>query len=312
MVLLQYYSVLQTYYSSTTPYCKVLLQYYSLLQSTTLYYKVLLRPKRRQNDVHPVLLCTTKYYSSTTLYYKVLARYYSVLQSTSQAPAAAPAPAAAAPPPLAPATPASAQHQRQHQRQHQHQHQRQRQHQQHQDEHQHQQHQRHHQQRAAPAPAESQFYYSFGRLTRTILRKGSSSTGRIAILPQFRALDTHDLTKGSHSARQDRNFTTVSGDQHARSYERVHRAAARSQFYYSFGRSTRTILRKGSSGSRKIAILLQFRAINTHDLTKGFIGQPQDRNFTTVSGDRHARSYERVANPQAFSGPWRPPPSLLN
>ena len=128
--------------------------------------------------------CTTKCYSSTTLYYKVLVRYYSVLQSTSPAPAAAPAPA----------TPASAQHQRQHQRQHQHQHQRQRQHQQHQDEHQHQQHQRHHQH------------------------------------------------------RQNRNFTTVSGARHARSYERVALSMARSQFYYSFGRSTRTILRKGSSG----------------------------------------------------------------
>ena len=45
----KYYSVLQ----STTVYYKVLLQYYSVLQSTT-----------------PVLLCTTKYYSSTTLYYK--------------------------------------------------------------------------------------------------------------------------------------------------------------------------------------------------------------------------------------------------
>ena len=140
--------------------------------------------------------------------------------------------------------------------------------------------------------------------------KGLSGTRKIAILLQFRAINTHDLTKGFIEQPQDRNFTTVSGDQHARSYERVHRA--RSQFYYSFRRSTCTILRKGSSGSRKIAILLQFRAIDTHDLTKGFIGQPQDRNFTTVSGDRHARSYERVANPQAFSGPWRPPPSLLN
>ena len=62
-ILLQYYSVRQ----STTP---ALLQYYAVLQSTTLYYKVLLRPKRRQNDVHPVLLRTTKYYSSTTPYYK--------------------------------------------------------------------------------------------------------------------------------------------------------------------------------------------------------------------------------------------------
>ena len=120
-----------------------------------------------------------------------------------------------------------------------------------------------------PAPAESQFYHSFGRSTRTILRKGSSGTRKIAILLQFRAIDTHDLTKGFIGHPQDRNFTTVSGDRHARSYERVHRAPARSQFYYSFGRSTRTILRKGSSGTRKIAILLQFRAIDTHDLTRG-------------------------------------------
>ena len=48
----------------------MLLQYYSVLQSTTLYYKVLLQ------------YYSTKYYSSTTLYYKVLLQYYSVLQST--------------------------------------------------------------------------------------------------------------------------------------------------------------------------------------------------------------------------------------
>ena len=50
---------------STILYYKVLLQYYSVLHSTT-----------------PVLLCTTKYYSSTTLYCKVLLQYYSLLLST--------------------------------------------------------------------------------------------------------------------------------------------------------------------------------------------------------------------------------------
>ena len=53
---------------STTPYYKVLLRttkYYSVLQSTT-----------------PVLLRTTKYYSSTTKYYSSTTKYYSVLQST--------------------------------------------------------------------------------------------------------------------------------------------------------------------------------------------------------------------------------------
>ena len=53
-----YYKVLlctTKHYSSTY---NVLLQYYSVLQSTT-----------------PVLLCTAKYYSSTALYYKVLLQY---------------------------------------------------------------------------------------------------------------------------------------------------------------------------------------------------------------------------------------------
>ena len=144
---------------------------------------------------------------------------------------------------------------------------------------------------------------------RTILRKGCTQHPRIAILLQFRAIDTHDPTKGFIGLRQDRNFTTVSRDRHVQSCERVAPSTARSQFYHSFVRSTRTILRKGPSVNSKMSILLQFRAIDTYDLTKGFIGLRQDRNFTTVSRDRHARSYERVAFPQAFSGPWRPPPS---
>ena len=56
------------YYSSTTPYYKVLFRTTPYYSSTTPYYKVLIR--------------TTKYYSSTTPYYKVLFQYYSVLQSS--------------------------------------------------------------------------------------------------------------------------------------------------------------------------------------------------------------------------------------
>ena len=74
---------------STILYYKVLLQYYSVLHSTTtyyssttLYYKVLLQYYSVLQSTTPVLLCTTKYYSSTTLYYKVLLQYYSVLHST--------------------------------------------------------------------------------------------------------------------------------------------------------------------------------------------------------------------------------------
>ena len=129
----------------------------------------------------------------------------------------------------------------------------------------------------------------------------TTSASKMSILPQFRAIGTHDLTKGLHSAPQNRNFTTVSCHRHARSYERVALSTAKSQFYYSFVRSTRTILRKGSSGTNEIAILPQFRAIDTHDLTKGFIGHKRNRNFTTVSRDRHARSYERVHRAQTKS-----------
>ena len=83
-----YYKVLLQYYASTTLYYKVLLQYYSVLQSTTLYYPVLQRTTlyyKVLRQYYNVLLqydCTTKYYSSTILYYKVIRQYYSVLQST--------------------------------------------------------------------------------------------------------------------------------------------------------------------------------------------------------------------------------------
>ena len=69
-------------------------------------------------------------------------------------------------------------------------------------------------------------------------------------------------------SRQNLNFTTVSRDRHARFYERV-------------------------APSDKIATLLQFRAINTHDLVKGMLREQQNVDFTTVSRDRHARSYEK-------------------
>ena len=83
----KYYSVLQ----STTLYYKVLLQYYSVLQSTTpvllcttQYYNVLLQYYSVLQSATPVLLCTTKYYSSTTLYYTVLQRTTPVLLCTTK------------------------------------------------------------------------------------------------------------------------------------------------------------------------------------------------------------------------------------
>ena len=67
----------------------------------------------------------------------------------------------------------------------------------------------------------------------------------MSILLQFRAIDTHDVTKGLQSEAQE------------------------FQFYYSFVRTTRTILRKGCSVNSKRSILLRFRAIDRYDFTKG-------------------------------------------
>ena len=88
--------------------------------------------------------------------------------------------------------------------------------------------------------------------------------------------------KGFIQQVQNRQITTVSCDRCVRSYERVAPSAAKSQFYYSFARSIRTILRKGSSSTNEIAILLQFRAIDTHDPTKGYYMQSTSPVYYSV------------------------------
>ena len=83
-------------------------------------------------------------------------------------------------------------------------------------------------------------HYSVLQSTTPVLLCSQSTT------PTFRAIDTHDLTKGLIEHRQDRNFTTVSCDRRVRSYERVALSTTRSQFFsHSFTRSACTILRKG-------------------------------------------------------------------
>ena len=109
---------------------------------------------------------------------------------------------------------------------------------------------------------ESQFYYSFGRSMRTILRKTQCRTLAEQQKSQFyysfarsmrtilRKTQCRTLA-GQTAPTRNRNFTTVSGDRCARSYGRVVAGQQKSQFYYSFGRSMRTILCKlqGSASS---------------------------------------------------------------
>ena len=84
-------------------------------------------------------------------------------------------------------------------------------------------------------------------------------------------------------ARENRRFTTVSRDRHARSYERVARARA------------------------KIDVLLQFRAIDTHDPTKGLRAPaPKSTFYYSFARSTHTRFHVKHKVSQAFSGPGRP------
>ena len=103
----------------------------------------------------------------------------------------------------------------------------------------------------------SQFDYRLGRSMRTILRK-----------TQCRTL------AGQTADNRNRNFTTVSSDPCARSYVKHNAEHSRDK-----PRTT------------EIAISLQFRAIDAHNPTEGLSQDTRNRNFTTVSGDRCARSY---------------------
>ena len=83
-----------------------------------------------------------------------------------------------------------------------------------------------------------QVYLSFGRSTRTILRKGCAGNKMKS-----------DSTKGLCSARQNHNFTPVlddrqkfcTGNKIFRFYETVALGPPKSQFYPSFRQSTRRI-----------------------------------------------------------------------
>ena len=127
-----------------------------------------------------------------------------------------------------------------------------------------------------------------------ISENGYVSKTKIAILPAFRAMDTHDLRKGLpfeirnrnfasihvmdardlrrrlHFEIRNRNFTSISRDGHARSPQKV---ALRNQ---------------------KSCTLPAFRAIDTHDLRRRLHFEIRNHNFTDISHDGHARSPQRV------------------
>ena len=76
------------------------------------------------------------------------------------------------------------------------------------------------------------------------------------------------------------------------------RAHKNVRFYYSFGRSTPRFYREGWSAENEICVSLQFRAIDTTFLPRGFTASKWNLRFATVLGDRHHVFTERVHREQ--------------
>ena len=121
-------------------------------------------------------------------------------------------------------------------------------------------------QRVARTPDESRSHLHFAHSTRTISAEGC---GQIALSPAFRALDTHDLRRGSRAHRTNRALTCISRTRHARSPQRVARGPDKSLSRLHFAHSTRTISAEGRAWTGQIALSPAFRALDTHDLRRG-------------------------------------------
>ena len=149
-------------------------------------------------------------------------------------------------------------------------------------------------QRVARAPDKSHARLHFAHSTRTISAEGCARTGQIALSPAFRALDTHDLRRGLRGQPANRTLAYISRTRHARSPQRVARAAGKSHSRLHFAHSTRTISAEGCALISQIALSPAFRALDTHDLRRGLRAQPPNRTLACISRARHARSPQRL------------------
>ena len=122
-----------------------------------------------------------------------------------------------------------------------------------------------------------------------------SAAKRIALSPAFRALDTHDLRRGSRGHFTNRALACISLTRHARSPQGVARSFHKSRSRLHFAHSTHTISAEGCAVISQIALSPAFRALDTHDLRRGLHGNFTNRALACISRTRHARSPQRVA-----------------
>ena len=127
------------------------------------------------------------------------------------------------------------------------------------------------------------------------VNRPASRTQKCEVLLQFWAIDTTFLPRGLPDGNRNLRFATVLGDRHHVFTERVHREQMKFAFRYSFGRSTPRFYREGSPAENEICVSLQFWAIDTTFLPRGFTASKCNLRFATVLGDRRRVFSERVA-----------------
>ena len=120
----------------------------------------------------------------------------------------------------------------------------------------------------------------------------------IATLPAFRATDTHDLRRGLHFEIRNRNFTCIPRTRHARSPQKVALRNPKTQFHLHSAHSTRTISAEGCTSKSKNAISPAFRALDTHDLRRGFTFRNHASEVLRLPQNHDPRSYEMLHWPR--------------
>ena len=120
----------------------------------------------------------------------------------------------------------------------------------------------------------------------------------IATSPAFRALDAHDLRRGLHLAIRNRNFICIPRTRHARSPQKVPLRTPKTQFHLHSAHSTRTISAEGCTSKSKNAISPAFRALDTHDLRRGFTFRNHASEVLCLPRNHEPRSYEMLHWPR--------------
>ena len=111
--------------------------------------------------------------------------------------------------------------------------------------------------------------------------------------PACRALDTRDLRRGLRGHRTNRTLACILRARHARSPQRVARAPDKSHSRLHFAHSTRTISAEGCARMGQIALSPAFRALDTHDLRRGF-------SKTSVSYETSSKTHTSKSAKRAF------------